>query len=47
LRRLLVLWRDRPTWQSMQRNAMAADVSWRASASRYVALFQALLAERS
>jgi starch synthase len=47
LRRLLLLWRDKPAWQRMQRNAMAADVSWRASANRYVALFQTLLAERS
>jgi glycogen synthase len=31
----------------MQRNGMAADVSWRASAMRYVALFQSLLADRS
>jgi starch synthase len=47
LRRLLVLWRDKPTWRRMQHNAMTADVSWRASARRYVALFQSLLAERS
>jgi starch synthase len=47
LHRLLSLWRDRPTWERMQRNGMAADVSWHASAARYVALFQSLLAERS
>jgi starch synthase len=47
LHRLLALWRNRPIWERMQRNAMAADVSWRASASRYVALFQSLLADRS
>jgi starch synthase len=47
LHRLAALWRDRPAWARMQRNAMAADVSWRASAGRYVALFQSLLAERS
>ena len=46
LRKLLVLWRDKPTWRRMQKNAMAADVSWRASAARYVALFQSLLADR-
>jgi starch synthase len=46
LQRLLVLWRDKPTWECVQRNAMAADVSWRRPASRYVALFQALLADR-
>jgi starch synthase len=47
LQRLLVLWRDKPGWERMQRNGMTADVSWRRSASRYVALYQALLAERS
>jgi starch synthase len=46
LDRLLALWRDRPVWERMQRNGMEADVSWRGSAGRYVALFQALLAER-
>ena len=47
LQRLLALWRDRPAWERMQRNGMAADVSWRGSAGRYVALFQSLLAERA
>jgi starch synthase len=47
LHRLLALWRDRPTWQRMQKNGMAADVSWRASAGRYLALFQSLLADRA
>ncbi|WP_428543001.1 glycogen synthase GlgA [Rhodopila sp.] len=43
---LLVLWRDKANWRRMQRNAMAADVSWRASARRYAALFQSLLGDR-
>jgi starch synthase len=47
LHRLLALWQDRPAWERTQRNGMAADVSWRASAGRYAALFQSLLAERS
>jgi starch synthase len=47
LQRLLALWRDRSAWERMQRNGMAADVSWRASARSYVALYQSLLAERS
>jgi starch synthase len=47
LHRLQALWRDRPVWDRMQRNGMAADVSWRGSASRYVSLYQSLLAERS
>ena len=47
LRKLLALWRNRPVWERLQRNGMAADVSWRGPASRYVALYQSLLAERS
>ena len=47
LHRLAALWQDRPVWERIQRNGMAADVSWRGPASRYVALYQSLLAERS
>ncbi|HYZ23430.1 MAG TPA: glycogen synthase GlgA [Rhodopila sp.] len=47
LHRLNSLWHDKPAWQRMQRNGMAADVSWAAPASRYIALYRSLLAERS
>ncbi len=47
LHRLLALWRDRSAWQQIQRNGMHADVSWRGPASRYVALYQSILADRS
>lgn len=47
LSRLMALWRDKTAWEQVQRNGMAADVSWRGPASRYVALYRALLAERS
>jgi starch synthase len=47
LHRLLALWGDRPAWEQVQRNGMAADVSWRGPASRYLALYRSLLAERS
>jgi starch synthase len=47
LQRLMRLWRDRPAWRRMQRNAMAADVSWRAPAARYAAIYDALAAERA
>jgi starch synthase len=47
LDRLLTLWRDRPVWERMQSNGMAADVSWRAPASRYVTLYRSILAEQS
>ena len=46
LRKLRELWQDRPVWDRIQRNGMAADVSWRGPAARYVALYQSLLAER-
>jgi starch synthase len=45
--RAVLLWQDRDVWQRMQRNAMAADVSWRRSAERYAALYRSLEAERS
>jgi starch synthase len=47
LRRLTILWRNQPVWQRMQRNAMAADVSWRNPATHYAALFKSILAERT
>lgn len=47
LHRLLALWRDRPAWEQVQRNGMAADVSWRGPANRYVALYQSILADRN
>ena len=46
LQRLLALWRDKPAWERVQRNGMAADVSWRSPAARYVALYESLLADR-
>jgi len=47
LRRLMALWRNRPVWQRMQRNAMAAEVSWRGPAAHYAALYDSLQAERA
>lgn len=47
LQRVISLWHDRRTWQRIQRNGMAADVSWTGSAARYLALYRQLLAERS
>ncbi len=35
LMRLQRLWRNRKVWERMQRNAMAADVSWRTPADHY------------
>ena len=47
LGRLAALWRDRPAWEQVQRNGMAAEVSWRGPAARYVALYRSLMAERA
>ncbi len=46
LRRLLRLWRDRPVWERLQRNAMASEVSWRMPAAHYAALYESLRAKR-
>jgi starch synthase len=40
--RALVAYRDPDTWRALQRNGMARDFGWRASAERYVALYRSL-----
>ncbi len=40
--RACALWPNRAAWQRMQKNALAADVSWTASAGAYAALFREL-----
>ena len=39
LERAARLFRDRPVWQTMQKNGMASDVSWRRPANRYASLY--------
>lgn len=46
IRRTTALYADRPTWRRLQENGMACDVSWRAPARRYAALYAGLIAER-
>ncbi len=46
LRRALALFAHKPTWKSLQLNAMAADVSWRRPAQRYAALYRDLISTR-
>ncbi len=36
------LFRDRPTWRTMQKNGMTTEVSWRRPARRYAALYREL-----
>jgi glycogen synthase len=42
LRQLTALFWDKPMWANVQQRAMAQDVSWTASASKYVALYEGL-----
>ena len=44
LRRVVALYRNSAAWRRMQRNGMAADWSWDASARDYAALYRGLLA---
>ena len=44
LARLAALWRDRPAWETAQRNGMAADVSWTRPARHYAALYREVAA---
>jgi starch synthase len=41
LHEAVALYRDRKAWQRLQLNAMQLDFSWKASASRYIALYDA------
>ena len=41
--RAAALWREKETWRRLQRNAMAADVSWRRPAKKYAALYKEIL----
>ena len=42
--RALAAWRDKKFWRQLQKNGMARDFSWDASAQRYVALYESLVA---
>jgi starch synthase len=41
--RAVTAWRDRKVWRQLQKNGMARDFSWEASAQQYVALYRSLL----
>jgi len=45
--RAVALYRQPDVWRRMQRNGMAADVSWQGPATHYVTLFRELLASRA
>ena len=44
--RAAVAWRDDATWRALQRNGMARDFSWDASARRYAAIYAQLAKKR-
>jgi starch synthase len=44
--RALAAYRDATTWQALQRNGMARDFGWRASAARYIELYRSLVEGR-
>ncbi len=46
IRQTFRLWRDRPLWERLQKNAMAADVSWNNPAKRYAALYRDVMKEK-
>ena len=43
LRGVLALYADKPVWTTLQRNAMAQDVGWGASAAAYAALYESAM----
>ena len=43
LRGVLALYADKPVWTKLQRNAMAQDVGWGASAADYAALYESAM----
>lgn len=45
IERTATLWSDRTTWRSLQRRAMATDVSWARPAAKYAALYRSLAAD--
>jgi starch synthase len=44
IQRAMDLWSDQTTWEILMRNGMAADLSWKCSAERYLHLYQSLVA---
>jgi starch synthase len=47
IRRAAEAWRDGATWQRLQANAMASDVSWQRSAALYAALLREMTEARA
>jgi starch synthase len=43
IRRALKTYADKPRWRAMQQRGMSQDFSWRASAQKYVELYEQAL----
>jgi len=43
IKRAVVIFRDKKTWQRLQKNGMAKDFSWQASATAYQQLYKSLI----
>jgi starch synthase len=46
IRRAAGVWRDKSGWRALQRNGMARDFGWEASARRYAAIYAQLVQQR-
>lgn len=46
IRRTIVAYGEPPTWASIQKQGMKADVSWARSAARYAGLYKSLISKR-
>ena len=47
IERTATLWADRTAWRSLQRRAMATDVSWARPAAKYAELYRSLAGDRA
>ena len=47
IRRAVVIFRERPSWRRLQRNGMARDFSWGASARRYAQIYTSVVAKQN
>jgi starch synthase len=41
--RAITAYRDKKLWRQIQRNGMARDFSWEASAAQYISLYESLV----
>ena len=44
MQRAVQAWHDKRIWRQIQRNGMAREFGWKASAQRYLELYRSMLA---